>query len=89
MKNTILNLSNRTYLVTFLFSGSDSKILCSGPNALMQAIEKYGERGIDSIKEWDNGKCKFMRASKQHILDCHSFDTESHIYLSNHYFFKK
>jgi hypothetical protein len=90
MKNQLLNCNNRTFVIKLAWRSIDSVFICQG-TGLIDAIKRDDEerKGIEYIKEFDPGKCVFKKVSKETILNCFSWDTESILYLQKHYYFKK
>lgn len=87
MKNTILNTDNNTFLITFSFQSE--KFIFQKPIELKYILENYDKNGIDKILEFDPIKAKFLRVSKQRILNFCNWETETILYLEKHYYFKK
>ena len=83
------NTSTRIFLVTFLFGGSNKKFIINEPIELKNVLQKFDVGGIESIKEFDFKTDKFKRVAKKDVLDWSNYCTETEIYLSKHYYFKK
>lgn len=75
------------YLVEFRYQGTESKFIVSA-NQIAECLRTYDKHGIENIKRFDPSKNTFKRVSRVEILNLISFDTESILYLQNHYFFK-
>ena len=85
---TIINVHyTDIYLVEFHFQGTASKFIVSA-NQIAECLKTCGKNGVKSIKRFDPSKNTFKRVSRADILNFVSFDTESVLYLENHYFFK-
>ena len=81
-----MNLDNRTFLITFQFKMSDKQFLFQKGADLVHILKNYDTNGIDSIKVMTE-KNTFKRISKKDFLNFFSWDTETFIYLSSHYYF--
>ena len=88
MKNTILNTTKRTFLISFQYRTNDKKFLFQEPESLKYILETYDKTGVESIKEFDPYKNTFKRVSKETILNFCNWETETILYLENHYYFK-
>ena len=55
---------------------------------LMNVLKNEDKNGIEFIKVLDPSSAKFVRSSKNDILNEFSFDTEMALYLSKHYYFR-
>lgn len=89
MKNTILNTDERIFLISFLHRSTDKKFMFQKPIELKNILETYDNTGIESIKEFDPHKNTFKRVSKETILNFAAWETETILFLENHYYFKK
>lgn len=78
-----------TYLVKFQFSGSRGQFITTNLIKCLIECDTHDGRGIEFIKAFDSGSQKFKRISKEDVLRFHSWDTEAHEYLLNHYYFSK
>lgn len=87
MKNELLNTDFNTYLVKFQFQSTNCRFIVQG-SGLMECLKTYDKNGIEYIKEFDPFKGTFKRISKTKLLQAFSWETETHEYLKNHYFFK-
>lgn len=75
----------RLWLVTFQFNRNP--VVCNDAG-FKETLERYDRGGgIKSIK-WLSAD-KWERASKQEIRQWLSYDTETDLYLEEHYYFKK
>ena len=84
--NHELNADQRIYLIKFSFASVNDKFLTTD---LGKTIKEHDPgRGIDYIKEFNPEKNTFTRISKADILRFHSWNTESHLFLKSHYYFK-
>jgi hypothetical protein len=54
----------------------------------MNVLKNEDKNGIEFIKVLDPSSAKFVRSSKNDILNEFSFDTEMALYLSKHYYFR-
>lgn len=90
MKNEFLNMSFRTFLVSFAWKSTDKKFICQGAG-LIEVLKNFGtdSKGVEYIKEFDLYKNTFKRISKETILNQFSWDTENYLYLKSHSYFKK
>lgn len=75
------------YLVEFHYQGTESKFIVS-LNQIAECLKTCDKNGVKSIKRFNPGKCVFQRVSRKDILMFLSYDTESVLYLENHYYFK-
>lgn len=75
------------YLVEFRYQGTSSKFIVS-LNKIAECLKNHDKNGVKSIKRFNPAKNVFQRISKRDILCFLSEDTESVLYLENHYFFK-
>ena len=82
-----LNTDHRLYLVKFQFTPVGGKFITNELAKCIKDNEPRNGRGIEFIKTFDPSTNKFIRISKPKILEFHSFDTESHEFLRNHYYF--
>ena len=89
MKNLSLNTDNRTFAIKLKWRTSDSLFICQ-ETGLIEAIKRDDQdrKGIEYIKEFDYVSCSFKKVSKESILR-YFMETESYLYLQNHYYFKK
>jgi len=89
MKNLLLNTNNRTFAVKLRWRSIDSLFIVQG-SGLIEALktDDSEKKGIEYIKEFDPAKCAFKRISKSDLLANYSWETESYLYLQNHYYFK-
>ena len=85
--NTIINTDFNTYLVKFQFQSTENCFIVQG-SGLMDCLKKYDKNGVKSITEFDPAKGSFKRVSRADILQCYSWDTETYIYLTGHYYFR-
>jgi hypothetical protein len=85
-----LNCDIRTFAIKLKWRSNDNLFICQD-NGLIEAIKSDDKehKGIEYIKEFDPGKGQFVKVSKESILNHFSWDTESYLYLQNHYYFKK
>lgn len=90
MKGLSLNTNNRTFAVKLRWRLIDSLFICQS-TGLIESLktDDQEKKGIEYIKEFDPAKCRFVKVSKDSILQLFSWDTESSLYLQNHYYFKK
>lgn len=73
----------RLFLITFLF---DDRKVVSNDSGFVDALKRFDKtRGIKSIK-WLSGD-KWVRATKREIRQWFSYDTETDLFLDNHYYF--
>ena len=87
MKNGILNTDFNTYLVKFMYQSTNCRFIVQG-SGLMECLKQYDKNGIEYIKEFDPIKGTFKRISKDKILNLFSWETETYLYLKDHYYFK-
>lgn len=85
-----LNCDLTTFAIKLKWRSTDSLFICQD-TGLIEAIKSDDKehKGIEYIKIFDPAKCTFIKTSKELILQCFSFDTESYLYLKEHYYFKK
>ena len=85
-----LSTDNQTLLVTFQNGSHNKRIICQGKGFLetLKEEEEQTAKGIESIKIFDTKNSKFKKVSKSFIKSLFSWETETIIYLNNHYFFK-
>lgn len=85
---TIINVHHEDlYLVEFRYQGTESKFIVS-LNQIADCLKAHDKNGLISIKRFNSEKCVFQRVSRKDILMFLSHDTESILYLENHYYFK-
>jgi hypothetical protein len=85
---TLINVHGMDlFLIEFRYKSTDNKFIVSA-NQIADCLKTYDAHGIKSIKRFDPSKNTFKRVSRAEILNLVSFDTESVLYLENHYFFK-
>lgn len=75
------------YLVEFRYQGTESKFIVS-LNQIAECLKTCDKNGVKSIKRFDPSKNTFGKISRKSILMFLSHDTESILYLENHYYFK-
>jgi hypothetical protein len=86
----MLNLNSFTYLVKFQWKSTDNRFIVQGSDLckVLKNNDGLHNPGVEYIKEFDCKDNKFKRVSKQTILNRYKWDTESYLYLTNHYFFR-
>ena len=87
--NTILNLDKRTFLISFSHRLSEGKFIFQDGKDFLNLLKQYDSKGIEYIKEFNYAKNNFIKVSKKDILNRFSWDTETALFLQNHYYFKK
>ena len=87
MKSTTVNTDQRLYLVKYKWTMSRGQFITDNVADCLKSNEA-NDKGIEFIKTFDPVNSKFVRISKADILRFHSWDTEAHLYLTNHYYFK-
>lgn len=87
MKSGILNTDFNTYLVKFKWQSTNNRFIVQGAG-LMEALKTYDKNGVEYIKEFDPIKCTFKRISRAKLLNLFSWETETFLYLKDHYYFK-
>lgn len=87
MKNSVINTDLNTYLVKFNFQSTNGQFITQG-SGLMDVLKEYDKNGIKYIKIFDPVKYTFKSISRNKILQFFSWETETHEYLKNHYYFK-
>ena len=74
----------RLYMITFQFD--NRRVICNDAG-FKEALQRYDKTGgIKSVK-WLSGD-KWIRATKAEIRQWLSYDTETDLYLEEHYYFK-
>ena len=87
MKNTVINTDIHTFLVKFSFQSTNGQFITQGAG-LMDVLKEYDKNGVKYIKLFDPVKYSFKSVSRAKILQLMSWDTETYLYLQNHYYFK-
>lgn len=87
MTNALINTDYHTYLIKFKWMSTNNRFIVQG-SGLMDAIKQYDKNGIEYIKIFDPVKYKFKAISRAKILQLLSWETETYLYLKDHYFFK-
>ena len=87
MKNTVINTDYHTYLIKFQWKSTNNRFIVQG-SGLMEVLKEYDKNGVEYIKEFDPVKCTFKRIAKDKLLSMFTWDTETHLYLEDHYYFK-
>lgn len=88
MKTTILNTDTDIFLIKFKFSSTNGKFIFNDINDLPELL-KNNTKGIEYIKRFNNDTNTFKKVSKETILNLSSWETETNLYLKNHYYFTK
>ena len=91
MQKHILNTDRRTFLISLRYRGTNGKFMFQEAHELKYILETYDnpQKGIEFIKEFNHTKSNFIKVSKESILKFCSWETETILYLENHYYFKK
>ena len=84
-KNFINVLQRNTFLVKFKYQSSEQYIVQG--LGLVDILKNCDKNGIEFIKIFNPAKHRFVRVSRQEILDNFSCETAAFEYLSKHYFF--
>jgi len=87
MKNSVVNTDFNTYLVKFSWKSTNNRFIVQG-SGLMEVLKQYDVNGVEYIKEFDPVKARFVQISRSKLLQAFTWETETHEYLKNHYFFK-
>lgn len=87
MNNAIINTDLNTYLVKFNFQTTNGQFITQG-SGLMDVLKQYDKNGIKHIKIFDPAKNTFKQISKEKILNLMSWETETYLYLKDHYYFR-
>ena len=85
----ILNCDLRTFIIKFQNKSTNARFIFQTGYELMFILSTYDATCVEFIKELDVIDGKFKRTSKNDLLRMFNYETEAHIYLSRHYFFKK
>lgn len=91
MEKHILNQDRRTFLISLKYKSTDKKFIFQAGEELKYILETYDnqKKGIEFIKVFDGSKNNFVKITNAEILNFFSWDTETSIYLEDHYYFKK
>jgi len=87
MKNSVINTDLHTYLIKFSFQTTNGQFITQG-SGLMDVLKEYDKNGVKYIKIFDPVKYAFKSISRAKILQLLSWETETLIYLKDHYYFK-
>lgn len=87
MTNAVINTDFHTFLVEFQFKSTNRCYIVQGAG-LMEVLKTRDLNGIYSIKVFDPGKGTFKKISRKDLLTSYSWETETCLYLKNHYYFK-
>jgi len=87
MKNAVINTDLNTYLIKFNYQTTNGQFITQG-NGLMDVLREYDKNGIKYIKIFDPFKYTFKSISKEKMLSLYSWETETYLYLKDHYYFK-
>ena len=87
MESKILNTDLNTYLIKFKWMSTNNRFIVQG-SGLMEVIKNYDKNGIEYIKIFDPVKYRFVQVSRAKILQLFNWETETLLYLKDHYFFK-
>lgn len=87
MKNAVINTDLHTYLIKFNYQSTDGQFITQG-SGLMDVLKEHDKNGVKYIKVFDPVKYTFKSISRAKILQLLSWETESLIYLKDHYYFK-
>lgn len=86
MKNSIVNVDRRIYLVKFKHTISGGTFISENVADIIKNHDNA--MGIEFIKVFDRSKHSFKRISRSDILRFHSFCAESTEILKSHSYFK-
>ena len=87
MKNIVINTDLHTYLIKFNFQTTNGQFIAQS-SGLMDVLKEYDKNGVRYIKIFDPVKCTFKSISRVKILQLVSWETETYLYLKDHYYFK-
>lgn len=89
--SNIINLDRRTFFIKFQNMSTNARFIFQDGAELMAIIQNHEKNylpGIEFIKELDVMDGKFKRVSRADLLRLFDYETEAHLFLSKHYFFK-
>lgn len=76
MNQNILNTDLIVLLIQFQFKGTNGQFI-TNIEGVAEVLKKHNTTSIESIKEYDRTKQKFIRVSKDKIYRWLSFETEA------------
>jgi len=88
MNTNYLNIDRRTFYISFTWKNTDGKFIFQNGESLVKLLKLYDSKGIDFIKEFNPQEGKFKRVSKKDLLTVFSWETETSIFLKDHFYFK-